>query len=148
MKTIFGDLLTIPLGIICHQTNCRGVAGGLAGALNGKYPKQFEIYFRECARMGDKLAGTAIIGSAARQPFIAHIFGQIQPGPCTDMELVRPALEELAELVSDHQGLAGLPIYAPYKMGCGLGGGDWPSYLGALVEAFPEIIIVQRTGDI
>lgn len=96
-KSTVGDLLTITTGIILHQVNCRGVTGGLAGALRRQWPGQFEIYVKECERMGARMAGTTIIGEAPCQPFIAHVFGQVCPGSNTDVKLVDAALAAAKE---------------------------------------------------
>lgn len=148
MKTITGNLLEIPVGLILHQVNCRGATGGLAGVLRSKWPTQFDIYSRWCCRFSEQqIAGTTLVGEAARGPYIAHVFGQRDPGSNTDMILVERALEDLAAQITDHHALAGLPIYAPYKMGCGIGGGNWAQYSALLELFFPEITIIQRPED-
>ncbi len=148
MKTITGNLLEIPSGIILHQVNCRGVTGGLAGTLRRKFPVQFESYINGCALFGPHhTAGNALIGGALLQPYIAHVFGQIEPGQNTEMTLVARALRDLSEQITCGHKLSGLAVFAPYKMGCGLGGGDWPKYLALLESIFPEITIIQRPED-
>jgi hypothetical protein len=39
------------------------------------------------------------------------------------------------------------PLYAPFRMGCGLGGGDWLEYEAILERNLPDLIIVQRPED-
>ena len=148
MKILIGNLLDIPLGVILHQVNCRGATGGLAGALRQRFPAQFDLYAQQCQRLAaQQLAGTALVGEALRGPYIAHVFGQVEPGHNTDMGLVTAALQDLAEQIDSHHALAAMPLYAPYKMGCGLGGGDWAKYSALLELFFPEITIVQRIED-
>lgn len=143
MKIIAGDIIGITTGTILHQTNCRGVVGGLAGALARKWPKAFEQYFAACRSDGHLLLGASLIGKASEGLFICHVFGQLNPGANTDMDAVNQALCDAAMMTPPPTS----PIYAPYKMGCGLGGGKWGAYLEELEEWFPEIILVQREGD-
>lgn len=141
MTTITGNLLDITEGTICHQTNCRGATGGLAGALRRKYPRAFIDYCMMCDKYGDGIAGMALLSNVTPSLSILHLFGQIAPGPNTDIDLVREALR--------HAKLKRLPqpVYTPFKIGCGLGGGYWPDYLAELEAAFPGIVIVQRVED-
>jgi hypothetical protein len=135
MKTIKGDLLAITEGVILHQVNCLGVTGGLAGALRRKYPAAFDGYLDACKQL---VQPPFLLTVATPKLLIGHVFGQPTPGPNTDLEMVECALTaargELAEFV---------PLYAPYLMGCGLGGGDWPQYSALLEKHFPHIVIVR-----
>lgn len=152
MTTISGDLLSITKGIIAHQVNCIGVTGGLAGALRRKYPTAFKAYDFACkTETEDRLIGTSTIcPSTGNQMdmggihFILHVFGQRTPGPNTDIEAVKLALNDAARQISVYKHLTELPIYFPNKMGCGLGGGDWNEYGLALHQAFPSGIIVKH----
>lgn len=140
MKIITGNLLEITSGTVLHQVNCMGATGGLAGALRRKWPQAFDDYSAYCLNEGSDMLGRFILGDATPGLWVGHVFGQLHPGPNTDIQAVRKALKEAVDFTS---GL----IYAPYRMGCGLGGGDWPVYLQVLTEAFPDIIIVQRPED-
>lgn len=142
MKTITGNLLEIRHGTILHQVNCRGVTGGLAGALQRQYPAAFTNYFALCTKYDEAdNFGRVDEWHASLTLSILHLFGQNFPGANTEMPRVRKALEKLILLPLRE------PIYAPYLMGCGLGGGDWNEYLPALTAVFPDIIIVQRPED-
>lgn len=139
MNLITGSILDITTGTVLHQVNAIGTTGGLAGALRRKWPSAFIPYFDACAKGGCQ--GLFCPGRATPSLWIGHVFGQLHPGPNTDMRWVREALQRAGEFMPDK------PIYAPWHMGCGLGGGNWAEYLAALVHAFPNIIIVQREGD-
>lgn len=139
MKTVTGNLLDITTGVILHQVNCMGVTGGLAGALRRKWPEAFDLYFSACE--SPNALGRFVLAAATPVLHVGHVFGQYHPGPNTDMVAVRHSLIEAAGLVLG-------PIYAPYKMGCGLGGGNWAEYEASLVKAFPGIVIVQRPEDV
>jgi len=75
-----------------------------------------------------------------------HVFGQDDPGPNTDMEWVREGLEDAARRIKGSLSLIGQPTYFPYKMGCGLGGGNWDEYRALIGRHFPEAIIVRKVG--
>lgn len=140
MKTIIGDLLELRSGIILHQVNCLGVTGGLAGALRQKWPRAFAPYLDFCARNRERGLGGFVIGLAAPGLIVGHVFGQVHPGPCTDLLAVKESLEQARSTII-------APVYAPYRMGCGLGGGNWAAYRALLTIAFPDIVVVQREED-
>ena len=141
MKTIIGDLLSIESGTILHQVNCRGVVGGLAGALHRKYPQAFESYFGHCGSHPSVIThGGYLVSRATDSLFICHIFGQIEPGQNTDIKAVGNAFR--ASVIPQ------LSIYAPYKMGCGIGGGDWEKYSAIIERYYPECVIIQRPEDV
>lgn len=50
--------------------------------------------------------------------------------------IVAPRLEIVAQ--------SKLPLYMPFKMGCGLGGGDWGVYSAIINRYFPDAIICQH----
>ncbi len=143
MKTLTGDLLAIRHGIVLHQVNTMGATGDLAGALRRKYPDAFKPYHERCRSMGTNALGTALIARKSDGPCIAHVFGQMRPGPNTDLAAVNFALTDLAAQIADDPHYTELPVFAPYLMGCGLGGGRWEEYAPLLEKHFPSITIVQ-----
>ena len=150
LKQIEGDLLAIKEGVILHQTNCLGVTGGLAGALRRKHPGAFKSYLETCESVDDPL-GTVVLGIAAWKEhghelrwdlLIAHVFGQRNPGANTDLKAVDLALSKLARQLQREE-FRGVPVHAPFLMGCGLGGGNWSDYSALLEKYLPEIVIVK-----
>lgn len=140
MKTITGNLLDIRTGTILHQVNCRGVMGGLAYALYRRWPAAFDDYFRLCNERGAEAHGLFLLTDAEPGLCIGHIFGQIEPGADTSLPAV------IRSLHTAHQVIIGAH-YAPFKMGCGIGGGDWAKYSAAIERHLPEAVIVQRPED-
>jgi hypothetical protein len=141
MNLITGDLLAIESGTILHQVNCRGALGGLAWDLYHKYPGAFTDYFMLCDKYGAQNIGSACEGHPSKSLSIVHVFGQVEPGPGTNPTAVSLAIESLV----GRPLLA--PLYAPFRMGCGLGGGDWLEYEAILERNLPDLIIVQRPED-
>lgn len=149
LKIIEGDLLKIEEGTLVHQVNCFGATGGLAGALRRKWPNHFNAYFEDIAvnKQTDyppsRLLGDFSVGCEGDERIcIVHIFGQLQPGPNTDLEAVDVALSKYAKWRSEGKD-TGL-IYAPFLMGCGLGGGDWVKYSSIIEKHLPDCIIVRK----
>lgn len=134
-------MLELQAGTILHQVNCCGAVGGLAGSLHRCHPAAFTDYFLLCEKYHGMNLGSFYEGHASNKLSIVHVFGQNRPGANTIIESVRLALSGLATRPLLQ------PIYAPYLMGCGLGGGDWEQYLALLQEYMPSVIIMQRLED-
>ena len=117
------DILTLTGHIICHQVNCQGVMGsGLARQVRAKYPQVYAPYRAYCAT-GNAL-GTVLFVPVSDNNIIANIFGQDKYGrdkQYTDYEALQTAFHRVAEVARERN----LPIAIPYRIGCGLGGGDW-----------------------
>lgn len=141
ISTAVGDILDSRKGTILHQVNCAGLTGGLAAQLYKKWPAAFAEYHIACDSTGPANLGYIMACPATLDLIIVHVFGQDAPGAATNLHAVESALK-MARLMR----LPG-PIYAPYKMGCGIGGGDWPSYLALLRTYFPDLILVRRPQD-
>lgn len=141
ISTAVGDILDSRKGTILHQVNCSGITGGLAAQLYKKWPAAFAEYFIACESGHVTNLGTITVSPATSELLICHVFGQVEAGAGTNMHAVEMALK-IARLMR-FQG----PVYAPYKMGCGIGGGDWAAYSKLLQTYFPDLIIVRRPQD-
>lgn len=142
MQVIKGDLLAIESGIISHQVNCQGVMGaGLAKALRHKYPICFESYSKYCKAAQFKL-GMVQFCRVNPELFICNLAGQDAYGTSkrqTDYQALEVCL---TKLYAKSLELNLIP-YLPYKMGCGLAGGDW-AIVSKLIETHcPNAVIVQ-----
>lgn len=139
IHVVEGDIFTTHCNIICHQVNCQGVMGhGIAKQVKEKYRGVFDEYKRYCDAHADNRAamlGEALIvdmyhGAAvldwlvnSESKFIANIFGQLTYGTGlrTDYKALVSGLEVVARFAKEHN----LSVAIPYKIGCGLAGGDW-----------------------
>lgn len=157
MQVIIKDLLSIEKGILCHQTNCKGVMGaGVARQIAIKWPSVERAYIKYCNTARHPL-GTVQIVEITSDLFVANIFGQnfygTKFGPPTNYEAVETAFRNLSKTISAAKhntfslDIFGLDIYIPYKMGCGLGGGNWDKYLEIITSIFPDVIVCKREGD-
>lgn len=128
MKTISGDILRIESGIICQQVNCaNGYGAGLSGKIAKKYP-QVEQAYRDIFK---KLPRKEIFGlcqpvRVSEELIVVNIFAEWNYANAyetgivsTDMDKLVDGLHRICAQYVDHD------IYVPYKIGCGLAGGDW-----------------------
>lgn len=139
IHVVKGDIFNTHCNIICHQVNCQGVMGhGIAKQVKEKYKGVFNEYKRYCDAHADNrkaMLGEALIvdidyGAAVldwlvdkERKYIANIFGQLTYGPGlrTDYKALVLGLEVVANFAKEHN----LSVAIPYKIGCGLAGGDW-----------------------
>lgn len=119
------DILNVKRGIIVHQVNCQGVMGaGLALALRQKYPQMYAAYLKACALYKpEELLGKIQFTKVTDELTVCNFFAQLNFGTGkvqTDYDAFEKCLKKLAFKTSPDT-----PIYIPYKIGCGLAGGDW-----------------------
>lgn len=107
--------------IILHQVNCKGVMGaGFALVIRRKFPDCYSGYRKYC-RENNNLLGKVYIYENDDY-IILNMFSQDDYGINkiqTDYNAMEIALKYIRELYPYEI------ITAPYKIGCGLAGGDW-----------------------
>ena len=131
-----GNVLDAQTDIIAHQVNCQGVMGaGLAKQVRNKYPQAYREYQEECMfEHTINLLGKCQLIKVDDSKWIANLFGQDDYGRdkrYTNYEAIYTALSDLAVQMLDN-GMESVAI--PYKMSCGLAGGDWNIIL-AMIES-------------
>jgi O-acetyl-ADP-ribose deacetylase (regulator of RNase III) len=158
IEIITDNLLEAKEKYIIHQTNTisNGGAAGIARAIFDKYP------YANCYadRIEQSIAGTIDIrGNGIDKRLIINLHGQIYPGRC------RYPLSSLDGLAARekyfYRGLlrvAQLPdlesVGFPWRVGCGIAGGDWEHYLQIIVnmsnyldDKGVRVVIYRREGD-
>lgn len=141
LRIVNGDLFQTAAPVICHQVNCRGKMGsGVARQIRNLYPAVYEQYQRLCNQ--EKGNPRRLLGqiqyicckdvkNETGVRSIVNIFAQDMygyDGRCyTDYEAFERCLEELKHIVC-----TGSTIAMPYKIGCGLAGGDWNTVYGII----------------
>lgn len=141
MMIMQANLLDTQFQLVAHQVNCRGVMGaGIARALNeathGELLKQYREYIEE---QGGEVLGTCFPYYCKGGRYILNLFGQDGFGTSkqqTNYEALRSALIDAWRDVSCElqKPDAQMCIAIPYKMGCGLAGGDWNKVTEILEE--------------
>lgn len=130
MQVIYGDILNSNADVIVHQVNCQGVMGkGLAKQIREAYPEVYEQYLYLCKEYKDygckthELLGMTEIVRVGFNRFVANLFAQEYYGSgkkCyTDYDALRKCLATV------NSEFAGKVVAVPYKLGCGLAGGNW-----------------------
>lgn len=141
MRIIDKNILNVDHGVIVHQVNCKKVMGaGLAKAIREKWPNVYNVY-----QQSDLKLGSILIVPIEANLFVCNIYGQYDFGNSyqtgityTNYAAVETALKTLSEsYVSKY------PTYFPYKIGCGLAGGDWSIYKRLIETYFPHAIICK-----
>lgn len=154
MNIVTGDILSLneydKKVIICHQVNCKGVMGaGLAKQIKDKYPEVFKQYHTYCQSSLNYKKSSDMLGDVLfsyidvnRRNIIANIFAQDGYGKdkqYTDYIALQIAFRRLAYCVEDEV------IRIPFKMGCGLGGGDWNTVCKIIED---ELIFREKKVEI
>lgn len=140
IKIVEGNLLDSNANFICHQVNCMGVMGsGVAKQIKDKYPIVFEQYKSLCESRkgceGDLLGHVQYVAVAENKQVI-NVFGQLYYGRSsviqyTDMMSLKLALHSIAKSIPTEYSIA-----MPYRLGCGLGNGDWGDVMDCIVTSF------------
>lgn len=146
-----GDLLSARETIIAHQVNCMGAAGGLAAAIFERWPDAENDYYqvidrcRDAGGVGFALAGTSqLTGRQKDGHIIANLFGQVYPGADYRPMLLKHALEMLATIAK----AGGWSVALPYKLSCGICGGDWNEVQDIIHETMQGVdcVIYKKDG--
>lgn len=141
MKEITGNILMIDSGIICHQVNCQKVAGaGLALQIANKYPDWLAEFEERNSDLGNLWIYDVSNDLRIASFYAQNLFGS---GRRTKYD----ALDECARKLNTYNQYADLPIYIPYKLGCGLGGGNWNVVKAILQQHLDYATIVRLPND-
>lgn len=142
-----GDLLKAEEKVIAHQVNCFGAAGGLAHYVFKKWPAAENDY----QQLIHRASPWALLGLA--QPtgqqkdghIICNLYGQYHPGADYRPDALEKALKSLGEQART----MGWSVALPYKLSCGICGGDWNEVLQIIERTMEgvECVIYQREGD-
>lgn len=116
-----GNIFDSDAKIICHQVNTYGVMGaGIAAEVEERFPEVFTEYNAYCAANSqEKLLGTVLF-SITQKGFIANCFSQ--KGMDTHYAAFGHCMRMVKEFAEERYNAK---IAIPYKMGCGIAGGDW-----------------------
>jgi O-acetyl-ADP-ribose deacetylase (regulator of RNase III) len=142
LNIIEQDILTCAEDIIVHQVNCQGKMGsGLAKQIKTKYPEVFKGYFYNTKTNELKnLLGTALICETDDGKYIANVYGQDKYGKSgifTDYDALKSGLKEVHDFAKEQ----GKSVAIPYKIGCGLGGGNWETVSAMITEIFSDDVV-------
>lgn len=128
--------------LVVQQVNCLGVmSAGLAKYIrNDITDEKFENYKQLCLKTPAKdLLGKVLLipSKSVKNRIYANIFAQENIGTYqrqTDYTALKTGLTKINKLAKDK----GYRVKLPYKLGCGLGGGDWNIVYSIINEVCDE----------
>ena len=134
-----GNLLESNCDIICHQVNCQRVMGsGIAKQISDRWSDVYDDYCFNIDRMynGDfaskssDLLGMITWTELENGRYIMNFFSQdkfLPRGVChTDYSAFTNCCRTLKKFITEYNlDKSNTIIGFPYKIGCGLAGGDW-----------------------
>lgn len=145
IQIVEGDLLQSNVPVIGHQVNCLGIMGaGIAKQIKAKWFTVFSEYTRFCNKfVSDKeLLGKCqfVKVDNSQIEYVANLFGEysfaeavapFEGNRHTDYEALRESLISFKNQILEHgYTTAGIP----YKLGCGLAGGDWDGVVLPIIK--------------
>lgn len=151
MNYIKQDLLKIKHGLICHQVNNKKVMGaGIAKDIRILYPQVYTDYIQHLNTYPNDL-GTNIYTNITDKLVIVSMLAQNgygRIGRYTDYPAFVNCLLDIDKYNKHlNQEQPHLPVYFPYGIGCGLGGGDWSIVSDLISNYLPEAIICIKPNN-
>ena len=140
-----GNILNCEQKYIIHQVNCQGNMGaGLAKQLANKYPEIIKPYKDTCLKnLQSKLLGEVLKTKTKDGKIILNIFGQGYYGAGSKQTNYNALINGLTKIFLNANG----DVAIPYKIGCGLAGGNWTKVykiIEILAEDFKYNIYIYK----
>ena len=155
MKEVIGDIVRAKEKYIVQQCNCLSIFPyGLAKTLSKAFPKSCPYQYRRqlsgnIAMLEDRDIPGHVTVIESKDKFIVNLFGQVAPGkPKTyypeylnyyeDTSEAREgyfkhSLDAWLDFIKESKE-ENVTIAVPYKIGCGLAGGNWEKYKQMLLD--------------
>lgn len=136
VQIINGDILNAKENIIVQQVNCQGVMGaGLAKKIRYKWPKVYTQYKDFCKTKNTLLGSVNVVDVSETKEvkYIVNLFGQEFYGR-DKVYTNYIAFEKGLKLIMYNANKNNLNIAIPYKIGCGLAGGNWDVIYALIVK--------------
>lgn len=142
-REVEGDLFELGLPAIGHGVNCRGMMGaGIARIFRDRYPGMYAAYNILCEKDCLPL-GCVMIWKEANVT-IYNLATQLFPGAEATLE----AVENSVRLAVSNCATAGISALGLPRIGCGIGGLNWPDVKAIMEKVaweFPAVDIVAVT---
>jgi hypothetical protein len=123
------------------------MGGGLALQIRNTYPEVYSAYRDMCNVCDDKrsLLGHTQFIKINDELVVANMFGQYNIGgnPATSY----PALTRALQAVNQYSTFSKLPIYLPFKLGCGLANGNWETVKHIIEQTVPTATICKLGSE-
>ena len=141
-----GDLFAnVHTGIIVHQVNCQNAMGaGFAKSFYNHYPQiKREYHALASAHTPEKLLGAVQSVELTSSLSGVNLFTQLNYGNSRYTHKVYTDQPLLTKLLIENDRNSTEQVYAPYKIGCGLAGGNWDKLYHDLETANCNIIFYK-----
>ena len=121
-----GNLLAANVDYICHQVNCQGrMASGIAKSIREKWPEVYKAYMDWHKTSGHTIYNNILIVPVENNQNVINMASQYNYGydnkRYTSYDAFWECLNHIAQTCPK-----GSKIGFPYRIGCGLGGANWP----------------------
>jgi len=155
LNIVSGDILETEIQYIAHQCNCVSSSySGLAYGIFTKYPYA-NIYEERSSGKYIHLPGDIHIrGDGNNNRYVINIMGQIYPGGPNKSGLLEVTdnannrKKFFYDCLIDIAEIPGLvEIAFPYRIGCGLAGGNWEEY-EELLKKFAVYVEHKRKAEV
>jgi O-acetyl-ADP-ribose deacetylase (regulator of RNase III) len=142
-REVEGDLFEQGLPAIGHGVNCFGAMGaGIAKVFRDRYPGMYAAYSLLCDKGEISLGGIMIWKEA--NVTIYNLATQFLPGA----EATLPAVKNSVSLAIRNCYYENIPAIGLPRIGCGIGGLNWPDVKAIMEKAaweFPAVDVVAVT---
>ena len=144
LKFVDGDLLKSDCTVVAHQANCFSTMGaGIARQIKQQFPEAYvadvEYIYKKVDRLGRFSFSPCIGNSEYPRKTVFNLYGQFDMGGAvaTNYNALRTALEGMLDYIVKYHtdSLDTIKIGVPYKIGCGIAGGNW-----AIVEKMLDYV--------
>lgn len=140
IKIIEGNIVDSQAKVVCQQVNCQGeMNSGVAKAIRDKYPHIYESYKEFCEKRNEEnlpLMGMVHFNTIDNKQVYINMFAQDKHGydgeQYTNYDALQQCFEKVKVVLKDRS------VAFPYKVGCGLGGGDWNVVLKMIETVFAD----------
>lgn len=134
MIEVEADICTAQEQYICHQCNCVSNSySGLARTIFEKWPQANTYSNRTSTPIG-----TISIHNIGEDQWIVNMYAQYYPGFATVKDSASSRERYFAKCLQELKALNPTSVAFPYKIGCGLAGGNWENYYSMIQNAFDD----------
>jgi hypothetical protein len=139
MPTETKDILSVNSGVIVHPVSCGGkMSGGFSHQVLKKFPTVLKDYVESTCSgsLFDRL-GKASLVNISEDLSIANVYCLMSSNDQNKFEYMafKQALVHLTDLLPSSK------FYFPYKLGCGLQGGNWKEIEKIIHSIVPKYTI-------
>ena len=140
------SLFDLPADGFCHGCNTEGLVGGLAADVFGKLPDMLEVYKMACLQK--TFEGGDIFPCNFETFWVYNLFTQEEPGANAKLDFIRDSLVRMRDHMVEH----GVKSMNVPKLGCGIGGLDWPEVKPVIEDVFGKSsvtaqVVTRSTSD-